>query len=114
MSDAVGAHALLPCPFCGRSARYNRDHTTEQIHSVSCSPCGLYISDDDQPDSCIAAWNRRAALPPSPPASDELDRLRAENERLRSALTEIRDHAGGGIRASRLAREALAKESSDV
>lgn len=47
-----------PCPFCGSPARIKRNKTV----MVSCSGCSASTFQLLQdPDSAIAAWNRRAA-----------------------------------------------------
>jgi Lar family restriction alleviation protein len=57
--------ALLPCPFCGGSAKhYHRPDTTGWSNTdwVSCSDddCGVSTALEETKAGAIAAWNRRA------------------------------------------------------
>ena len=47
---------LLPCPFCGASAKINRGHYTKYVMCNGCEVMGPNLSSDEE---LIAAWNRR-------------------------------------------------------
>lgn len=61
---------LLPCPFCGGSQTYvepdergSGGQWVAPIH-VGCKDCRVDMATEDYVDDAIAAWNRRASLPP--------------------------------------------------
>lgn len=82
---------LLPCPFCGGEAafgtiRYSSKMVREQewtqdvFHTVGCISCGSStqkITGHKTQDGAAESWNARV--------DPALDRLTAENERLRTA-----------------------------
>jgi Lar family restriction alleviation protein len=89
---------LLPCPFCGGSARFvdGKDDFEHTMRGVSCSNCPAeityspdaypYDTEDDytaRDEGCVEAWNRRAD-------AAELTRLRSENAELVGARDQLR------------------------
>jgi Lar family restriction alleviation protein len=58
MSDAV---KLLPCPFCGGEAEFQRRGTGRVSCVVDCTECGASHSSSDEGDRSGTSWNRRAA-----------------------------------------------------
>lgn len=66
MSDA----ALLPCPFCGGEAEYERVGTPKVSCIVVCTQCGARHESSDQDWYNGKAWNQRAALAVSHPAPE--------------------------------------------
>ena len=54
----VDAMALLPCPFCGENARWDKSRDW-----IECRKCRASTYSFDTIDETIAAWNRRA-IPP--------------------------------------------------
>lgn len=85
MPETVGGDALKPCPFCGGTARvygpvgWYRQYCISHSCSVFYGGSGDFTVGSKTKEQAIAAWNRRAT---------EAD-LRAEVERLRSALKSI-------------------------
>jgi hypothetical protein len=70
MSDMID---LLPCPFCGGpDTRHfnNPDEFGRPSHGIQCAngECWVCGPECETPSEAIAAWNRRAALPPAPDA----------------------------------------------
>lgn len=108
--------ALLPCPFCGEGA------DLMELFEGFCGECGNCETTGPAAETeaaAIAAWNQRAT-----PA--EVEKLRADVERLREALTDIAmcriPHVPDGVTvgmeqfgpfAQQRARAALAKEPGD-
>ena len=93
---------LLPCPFCGSSAEIERhgDRTRSTIYT--CDSCGCTLETGEEWDHG-RRWNIRADTT-----------LRAENEMLRAALSQIDKlavgHVTGAIgKAQKIARAALAQ-----
>ena len=80
---------LKTCPFCGTEAEFNSDEFGE---GVCCKSCGATLSNgvygEEGRKLASADWNSR-------PIEDELhgkiEKLEAENTRLREALTEIKN-----------------------
>jgi hypothetical protein len=61
---------LLPCPFCGGTAIYFKDHTTEKCDSIYCEKCDCRVSDFNiagPTGSCRELWNTRAPTTESKP-----------------------------------------------
>ncbi|MGF6549352.1 Lar family restriction alleviation protein [Paraburkholderia youngii] len=83
------AHNLLPCPFCGAGAthftengkiwlgmRYSEPSSVSVIHwcpEFEGEPSRRFERVGRDEESAIAAWNRRAALPPSDTAQAPID-----------------------------------------
>jgi Lar family restriction alleviation protein len=67
--------ALLPCPFCGGAASFERMGTPRQSCIVTCDSCGARHESSDEGHRSGTQWNERAASPePKPaevPASNE-------------------------------------------
>lgn len=70
---------LEPCPFCGGAVELTSSKTLgDRLFCIKCpddSPCvgsglGIYVV-AGQVETAIAAWNRRAAIDPSPPVVEE-------------------------------------------
>lgn len=81
---------LLPCPFCGGRAK-------TKLPYVRCVDCGgqMCFGDGDAFDAAITAWNRRANVAHATAAKDaEIERLRAEVERLQGYLHEADRRVG--------------------
>ena len=82
---------LKSCPFCGSEAEFNSDEFGE---GVCCKSCGASLSNgvygEEGRKLASADWNAR-------PIEDELhgkiEKLEAENARLREALESILDAA---------------------
>ena len=82
---------LKTCPFCGSEAEFNSDEFGE---GVCCKSCGASLSNgvygEEGRKLASADWNAR-------PIEDELhgkiEKLEAENARLREALESILDAA---------------------
>ena len=52
--------ALLPCPFCGGRAEFNKTLVEGRTDGwVQCTYCGVHFITKER-DEAIAAWNRRA------------------------------------------------------
>ena len=50
---------LLPCPFCGGRAEYNKTLVEGRTDGwVQCTNCGVHFITKER-DEAIAAWNRR-------------------------------------------------------
>jgi hypothetical protein len=74
MSDMID---LLPCPFCGGpDTRHfnNPDEFGRPSHGIQCAngECWVCGPECETPSEAIAAWNRRAPLPPAPDAVEAL------------------------------------------
>ncbi len=57
---------LASCPFCGGEASFSEwryDHGWERY--VHCLECGARGPECDNREDAIAAWNRRAPVPPA-------------------------------------------------
>lgn len=92
---------LKSCPFCGGEAFIRRieahDHTpmlkalcpdlepAEETYWPECTKCGCAKEGKPTEAEAIAAWNRRASLTEK---DAEIAALRAENDRLASAVVE--------------------------
>jgi Lar family restriction alleviation protein len=50
---------LLPCPFCGGEAEFERLGTRRQSCIVVCIDCGCRLESADQDDNCGVSWNTR-------------------------------------------------------
>ena len=83
MTDLTPPPALLPCPFCGKSARMkcddyingrlieNADYVIECDDTVANGSCEVFMKMYDQdPDLLTKAWNARAAIEPAPDPRD--------------------------------------------
>ena len=53
---------LLPCPFCGGAAEFEREGTPRQSCIVVCSDCGARHESSDQDAHSGSSWNRRPAV----------------------------------------------------
>jgi hypothetical protein len=74
MSDMID---LLPCPFCGADAKAQYLHDSlgnndTSISNIGCKNGCVHQSGFRQSSIAIAAWNKRAALPPVPDAVEAL------------------------------------------
>lgn len=56
--------ALLPCPFCGGDAYFERTGTQRRSCIVSCTDCGARHESSDEGDRSGSSWNRRASTAP--------------------------------------------------
>ena len=54
--------ALLPCPFCGGKAEFERMGTSRQSCIVVCDSCGARLESSDEYQRSGSRWNDRAAL----------------------------------------------------
>lgn len=61
--EIMSAEALLPCPFCGASARAAEKLGGYPVYFVKCGSCGSETDKYVSADAAAVAWNRRA-LPP--------------------------------------------------
>jgi Lar family restriction alleviation protein len=50
---------LLPCPFCGGKAKFERIGTPRQSCIVVCEDCGCSLETGEQGFSCGMNWNQR-------------------------------------------------------
>jgi len=57
------AEALLPCPFCGHDAEFEREGTGRQSCIVTCTDCGARHESGDTWNSGHS-WNRRTPSVP--------------------------------------------------
>lgn len=55
---------LLPCPFCGRSAAFERLGTPRQSCIIVCEWCGCRLETNEVGAACGSQWNRRSPIPP--------------------------------------------------
>lgn len=67
---------LLPCPFCGGEAEIERIGNSRQSSIINCTDCSCTLESNENPEATGTDWNTRAE-------SQELTRLRKENERLK-------------------------------
>jgi len=63
---------LLPCPFCGGEAEFERMGTPRQSCIVVCGNCGARHESGDEGARNGTQWNRRAAAPAAPATPDDL------------------------------------------
>ena len=54
---------LLPCPFCGDKAEFDRIGNRKQSNQISCNNCGCHFEDGAEWDQ-EKGWNERAELAP--------------------------------------------------
>lgn len=54
---------LLPCPFCGSAAEFEREGTQRYSCIVQCTMCGCSLETGETWNSS-AAWNQRVPPPP--------------------------------------------------
>ena len=82
---------LNHCPFCGSEAEFNSDEFGE---GVCCKSCGATMHNgvygEEGRKLASAAWNTR---PIENELSGKIEKLEAENKRLREALEVIIDEA---------------------
>lgn len=52
---------LLPCPFCGGAAYFERHGTHRQSCIVACQDCGCSLETGEVGNDCGGMWNHRAA-----------------------------------------------------
>ena len=96
MSDMIDR---VPCPFCGGpDSRHlnNPDEFGRPSHGIQCAngECWVCGPECETPSEAIAAWNRRAALPPAPDAeADKLRRTIAARDRRIERLVAALDDA---------------------
>jgi len=84
MTDMID---LLPCPFCGGpDTRHfnNPDEFGRPSHGIQCAngECWVCGPECETPSEAIAAWNRRAPLPPAPDAVQALVKAAERAERV--------------------------------
>lgn len=74
------SNQLLPCPFCGGSAAYQRLRDGSKYGAYECGECGAqgpdvrtgYGPEEEWRDKATAAWNERSsAAPPAAAHGDE-------------------------------------------
>lgn len=53
---------LLPCPFCGGRAEFERTGTPRHSCIVRCTNCGCSHESSDENDESGESWNRREPL----------------------------------------------------
>lgn len=58
MADNIAEKDLLPCPFCGGKAAYERMGTARQSCIVSCESCACTL-ETGEVWSCGQRWNQR-------------------------------------------------------
>lgn len=63
MTNAKAELALLPCPFCGGDAAFERKGTHRQSCIVACRECGCRLETGEVWNSGND-WNTRASKPP--------------------------------------------------
>ena len=51
---------LLPCPFCGKEAEFERIGTHRVSCIIVCGWCGCRLETNEEGDMCGRQWNRRA------------------------------------------------------
>lgn len=82
---------LKRCPFCDSEARIRSEFGD---YCVKCDNCGAVTVYYTTENKAVTAWNNR-------PIGDELtgkiEKLEAENKRLREALEKVKTHAGLSI-----------------
>jgi Lar family restriction alleviation protein len=103
--------ALLPCPFCGGSAKhYHRPDTTGWSNTdwVSCSDddCGVSTALEEAKAGAIATWNRRAGQAHAYSAL-----LATLEDVLYQAETRIKDGKEMGASVWRIALEDIVREA---
>jgi hypothetical protein len=54
----VSEEDLLPCPFCGGKAGYERMGSARQSCQISCDSCGCFL-ETGEVWSCGEQWNTR-------------------------------------------------------
>jgi len=52
---------LLPCPFCGGEAEFERMGTPRQSCIVACTDCGGRLESSEEGAGCGSEWNDRHA-----------------------------------------------------
>ena len=57
------AKTLLPCPFCGHEANFEREGTGRHSCIVSCGWCGARHESSDEGEQSGSSWNQRATQP---------------------------------------------------
>ena len=62
MSTEQERAELLPCPFCGEAAYFERHGTHRQSCIVACQSCGCSLETGETGHDCGGMWNTRAAL----------------------------------------------------
>lgn len=93
--------ALLPCPFCGNSARVV---LADDQKSVECGGCGAASCIGPEPQA-VAAWNRRAPLRDAPPPT--VGGVHGSVEGAASVTSEtVTSSLSGGASVADLLREA--------
>ena len=50
---------LLPCPFCGGEAEFERMGTPRQSCIVACTDCGGRLETSEEGGACGSQWNDR-------------------------------------------------------
>ena len=50
---------LLPCPFCGGEAEFERVGTPRQSCIVACTDCGGRLETSEEGGACGSQWNDR-------------------------------------------------------
>lgn len=64
MTDNIAENDLLPCPFCGGKAGYERMGTARQSCIISCDSCACTL-ETGEVWSCGQRWNTRHPTPQS-------------------------------------------------
>lgn len=69
----VNQDKLLPCPFCGGKAEFDRygDHRASSI--VACTNCGCRLESNETGEHNGSSWNRRRTPSEPPPETAETD-----------------------------------------
>ena len=64
---------LLPCPFCGEAAYFERHGSNRKSCIVSCQSCGCSLETGETGHDCGGMWNTRASgqCQPAMPADAE-------------------------------------------
>lgn len=90
---------LLPCPFCGGEAEFERTGTRGHSCIVQCTSCGALRESSDEYERSGSSWNDRAALAQPVPAADvPLQVQGSDHDNLRDRIGQaISDEIANGV-----------------